>query len=287
MELIRGRHRTGDVVEKINGKVAFVGAGNMGEALIRGLIRSGAVAPGQITTSEPREQQRERISETYRVKVTASNTEAVSGADVVVLSVKPQILDKVIDEIRGALRHDALVVSIAAGKSLAGIEEHLAPGTRTVRAMPNVACLVALGATGLAGGASATPHDIELAQRIFNSVGMSVVLDEALLDAVTGLSGSGPAYIFMIVEALSDAGVKVGLSRWDATALAAQTVYGAAKLVIETQEHPGRLKDMVCSPGGTAIAAVHTLEQGGLRTTLINAVEVATRRSQELGQKAK
>lgn len=272
-------------MQKIAGKTAFVGAGCMGEALIRGLIRAGAVAPDQITASEPREQQRARLAEAYQVKVTASNTQAVSGADIVLLCVKPQILDKVLDEIRPALRHDVLAISIAAGKELAGIEEHLAPGTRTVRAMPNVACLVALGATGLAGGASATPEDLELAQRIFNSVGMSVVLEESLLDAVTGLSGSGPAYIFMIIEALSDAGVKVGLSRWDATALASQTVHGAAKLVIESQEHTGRLKDMVCSPGGTAIAAVHTLEQGGLRTTLINAVEVATRRSKELGQK--
>jgi pyrroline-5-carboxylate reductase len=153
--------------------------------------------------------------------------------------------------------------------------------------MPIVASLVGEGATGVAAGENATEADLALAKRIFDSVGMSVVLDEGLLDAVTGLSGSGPAYVFMIIEALSDAGVKVGLSRWDAMALASQTVLGSAKLAIQTQEHPGRLKDMVCSPGGTAIAAVHQLEQGGLRTTLINAVEVATRRSRELGQKNK
>jgi pyrroline-5-carboxylate reductase len=259
----------------------------MGEALIRGLIGSGAVSPGQVVASEPRANQRERVATQYGAAVTSENTAAVAGADVVVLCVKPQILDRVLDEIGSALGRDATVISIAAGKDLAHIEGRLPPGTRVVRAMPNVACLVGAGATGLAGGANATEKDLDLARRIFDSVGMSVVLEETLIDAVTGLSGSGPAYVFMIIEALSDAGVKVGLSRWDAMALASQTVLGSAKLAIETQEHPGRLKDMVCSPGGTAIAAVHALEQGGLRTTLINAVEVATRRSRELGQKSK
>jgi pyrroline-5-carboxylate reductase len=268
---------------KITGKVGLVGAGKMGEALIRGLVSCGGMDPKQVMASEPRANQRQKIASTYGVLVTTSNREAVAGASVVVLCVKPQILDRVLDEIAPQVPKEATVISIAAGKSIASIEERLGGGTHLVRAMPNVACLVGLGATGLAGGARATDADLELAKAIFDSVGMSVVLDEGLLNAVTGLSGSGPAYVFMIIEALSDAGVKVGLSRWDAMALAAQTVLGAAKLTIETQEHPGRLKDMVCSPGGTAIAAVHTLEQGGLRTTLINAVEVATNRSRELG----
>jgi pyrroline-5-carboxylate reductase len=268
---------------ELAGKIAFVGAGNIGEALIKGLIVSKAVKPEQLVASEPRADQRQRIAERYRVRMLDDNVETVRDAEIVVLAVKPQILHKVLDQIRPALRTDALVVSIAAGKDIAGIQARLGPDVRVVRAMPNVACLVAEGATGLAAGPNVTAAELALAQRIFDLVGMSVVIE----DAVTGLSGSGPAYIFMVVEALSDAGVKVGLSRWDAQALAAQTVLGAAKLVIETQEHPGRLKDMVCSPGGTAIAAVHTLEQGGLRTTLINAVEVATRRSKELGQESK
>jgi pyrroline-5-carboxylate reductase len=272
---------------ELAGKIAFVGAGNIGEALIKGLIVSKAVKPEQLVASEPRADQRQRIAERYRVRMLDDNVETVRDAEIVVLAVKPQILHKVLDQIRPALRTDALVVSIAAGKDIAGIQARLGPDVRVVRAMPNVACLVAEGATGLAAGPNVTAAELALAQRIFDLVGMSVVIEETLLDAVTGLSGSGPAYIFMVVEALSDAGVKVGLSRWDAQALAAQTVLGAAKLVIETQEHPGRLKDMVCSPGGTAIAAVHTLEQGGLRTTLINAVEVATRRSKELGQESK
>ncbi len=270
--------------ELVSGKLAFVGTGNMGEALIKGLLGRGAVRTDQITAAEPRENQRARIAAAYGVSMVSDNRAAVSDADVVVMCVKPQILDKVLDEVSPHLRPGARVISIAAGKSIEGIESRLPPGTPVVRAMPNVAALVGAGATGIAAGANATPEDLEVAKRVFDSVGMSVVLDEGLLDAVTGLSGSGPAYVFMIIEALSDAGVKVGLSRWDAMALASQTVFGAAKLAIETQEHPGRLKDMVCSPGGTAIAAVHQLEQGGLRTTLINAVEVATRRSQELGR---
>lgn len=268
----------------ISGRIAFVGAGNMGEALIKGLTNSKVVLPHQIIASEPRPNQREKLVHNYQINISDNNIRAVSEADVVVLAVKPQILDKVLDEIRSALKANSLVISIAAGKNLASIEAKLNPEVHVVRAMPNVASIVSAGATGVAGGTHATPEDLDLARRIFDSVGMSVILDESLMDAVTGLSGSGPAYIFMVVEALSDAGVKVGLSRWDAMALASQTVLGAAKLIIETQEHPGRLKDMVCSPGGTAIAAVHTLEQGGLRTTLINAVEVATRRSRELGQ---
>jgi len=270
--------------EPIAGKIAFIGAGNIGEALIKGLVASRAVQPEQIVSSEPRAGQRQRITERYGARMVESNLEAVSNADVVVLAVKPQILDKVLTEIRSTLRRDALIISVAAGKATSHIEGRLEPGTRVVRAMPNVACLVSAGATGLAGGANATAKDLDLAQAIFNSVGMSVVLEETLIDAVTGLSGSGPAYIFMVIEALSDAGVKVGLSRWDSQALASQTVLGAAKLVVDSQEHPGKLKDMVCSPGGTAIAAVHELEKGGLRTTLINAVEVATRRSKELGE---
>ena len=268
----------------IDGNIAFIGAGFMGEALIKGLLRAEAMRPAQITASEPRAEQRQRLGETYGVVTTTDNAAAAAAADTVVLAVKPQILSQVLDELGPALKDGTLVISLAAGKELHSIEARLGDKARVVRAMPNVACSVAAGATGLASGKSAAPADLERAKELFDAVGMSVVIDESLLDAVTGLSGSGPAYIFMIVEALSDAGVKVGIARWNAQALASQTVLGAAKLVIESQEHPGRLKDMVCSPGGTAIAAVHTLEQGGLRTTLIDAVEVATQRSQQLGR---
>nr|MCU0696986.1 pyrroline-5-carboxylate reductase [Myxococcaceae bacterium] len=163
------------------------------------------------------------------------------------------------------------------------IERRLGAGSRIVRTMPNTPALVGLGATAISGGEHATPADLELTKLIFDAVGTTVILDEGLLDAVTGLSGSGPAYIFLIIEALSDAGVKVGLSRHVALKLAAQTVYGSARLLLETGAHPGTLKDQVTSPGGTAIAGLHTLEAGGMRTTLIDAVESATRRAQQLG----
>jgi pyrroline-5-carboxylate reductase len=187
-------------------------------------------------------------------------------------------------EIADELRPGSLVISIAAGIDTNTIQNGLADGTRVVRAMPNTPALVGAGATAISAGSHATTEDLATARAMFDAVGITVTLDEGQLDAVTGLSGSGPAYIFLILEALADAGVKVGLSRRNAQLLAAQTVMGSAKMLIETDEHPGRLKDMVTSPGGTAISGLHTLEQGGLRTTLINAVETATKRSRELGR---
>ena len=183
------------------------------------------------------------------------------------------------------VRPSALVVSIAAGVPIESLEARLPANTRVIRTMPNTASLALAGATAIAPGAHASEDDLAVARRLFEATGRVVVLDETLLDAVTGLSGSGPAYIMLIIEALADGGVKVGLHRDTALLLAAQTVFGSAKLLLETGEHPGRLKDMVTSPGGTAIAGLHTLEAGGLRTTLINAVESATHRSIELGEK--
>jgi pyrroline-5-carboxylate reductase len=205
----------------------------------------------------------------------------------VVLSVKPQILGKVLREVGAEIRPGSLVVSIAAGVDTEAIEAVVGEGVRVVRAMPNTPALVGAGATAISPGKHARDADLATAKAMFDAVGITVVLDEHHLDAVTGLSGSGPAYIFLILEALSDAGVKVGLSRRSAQQLAAQTVMGSAKMLLETDEHVGRLKDMVTSPGGTAIAGLHTLEEGGLRTTLINAVETATKRARELGRGGK
>jgi pyrroline-5-carboxylate reductase len=204
-------------------------------------------------------------------------------ADVLVLCVKPQVIDKVLGEIGGDVRKDTLVISMAAGVPIEAIEARLPPGARVVRVMPNMPATVQAGATGIAAGAHAHEGDLAVARELFESVGKVVTLEEAQLDAVTGMSGSGPAYVMVIIEALADGGVKVGLHRDTALLLAAQTVFGSAKLLLETGEHPGRLKDMVTSPGGTAIAGLHTLESGALRKTLIDAVEAATRRSAELG----
>jgi len=263
--------------------IGFIGAGNMAEAMIRGLLRGGDFAPGQVSASGPRAERMRELESAYGIRATSDN-HVPAAADIVVLSVKPQIMRRVLEEVADTIRADALVISIAAGVPVSTIQARLASGTRVVRAMPNTPALVDAAATAIAGGEHASESDLADAKRIFDAIGLTVILEESALDAVTGLSGSGPAYVFLILEALSDAGVKVGLSRRTAQLLAAQTVLGSAKLLLETNEHPGRLKDMVTSPGGTAITGLHTLEHGGVRTTLMNAVEAATRRSRELGE---
>src|SRR5450432_970563 len=263
--------------------IGFIGAGNMAEAMIRGLLRGGDFAIAQIAASGPRDERMRELRDTYGIYATTDN-KVPAASEIVVLSVKPQILSRVLDDVGSTISPDALVISIAAGVPVAAIQARLATGTRVVRAMPNTPALVDAAATAIARGEFARESDLEDAKRIFDAIGTTVVLDESLMDAVTGLSGSGPAYVFLILEALSDAGVKVGLSRRTSQLLAAQTVLGSAKLLLETNGHPGMLKDMVTSPGGTAITGLHTLEHGGLRTTLMNAVEAATRRSRELGE---
>lgn len=268
------------------GNIGFIGTGNMAEALIRGLLRAQVVKPEQIWGSEPRQSRLEQIKQRYGIHVTKYNVDVVRHSQIVVLSVKPQILPAILDEIAANLKPKALVISVAAGVPIAVIEARLPAGMRVIRTMPNTPALVGAGATALSANQHASVDDMKIAEQIFRSVGITVTLDEEQLDAVTGLSGSGPAFLFLVIEALSDAGVKMGLSRYNSLALAAHTVLGSAKLLLETGEHPGQLKDMVTSPGGTAIAGLHTLEAGGLRTTLINAVEAATLRSRQLGEAA-
>jgi pyrroline-5-carboxylate reductase len=264
--------------------IAFLGAGNMAEALVKGLLRAGVATPEEILLTDRRKDRLAHLAAVYRVRTTTDNRAAAAEAAIVVLSVKPQAMNKLLAEVSPALDGTKLVISIAAGVPLAAVERRVGHGVRIVRTMPNTPALVGAGATAIAAGDHATPEDMEQARALFDAVGKTVVVDEPLLDAVTGLSGSGPAYVFLVIEALADAGVKVGLDRRTAQDLAAQTVLGSAQLLIETGEHPGRLKDQVTSPGGTAIAGLHTLEAGGLRTTLMNAVEAATRRSHELGR---
>jgi pyrroline-5-carboxylate reductase len=263
-------------------RIGLVGGGNMAVALVRGLLASGRVTATSLRVSDPSEARRTLLTDTYGIETTASNETVAAWATVVVLAVKPQLIETAIRSL-GGLAPGALVVSIAAGVPLAGLEALLPNGTRVVRAMPNTPAMALAGATALAAGAQATPADVETARGLFEAVGSAIVVDEPLLDAVTGLSGSGPAYVMLVIEALADGGVKMGLSREAALGLATQTVYGSAKLLLETKEHPARLKDMVTSPGGTTIAGLHALESGGLRPALIGAVERATLRSQELG----
>ena len=265
-------------------KIAILGAGNMGSALVSGLLVSESSTPKNIICTDARQERLDEIKSKYKVRTTANNLKAVGEADIIIYAVKPQILAAVLIETAPNLDMSKLVIYIAAGVPLAAMETCVQKDLRLIRVMPNIAAAVKEAATAIAAGDHATQDDIDLAMEIFSSVGKCIFLKENyLMDATTGLSGSGPAYIFLIVDALADAGVKVGLSRQDSLFLAAQTVLGAAKLLIETQEHPGQLKDRVTSPGGTAIAGLATLESGGLRTTLINAVEAATNRSKELG----
>jgi pyrroline-5-carboxylate reductase len=263
----------------------MLGTGNMGEALVSGLVSSGSARAEEIICTDIREERLAEMRKRYGVRTTTDNLEAVAASEVVIYAVKPQLMAEVLKETAELLDMSKLIISIAAGVPLRAIESLLNKELRLIRVMPNIAALVKESATALAAGKHAGKEDIELAMTIFNSVGKAVFLRENyLMDAITGLSGSGPAYIFIIVDALADAGVKMGLARKDAQFLAAQTVMGAAKMLMETGEHPGQLKDRVTSPGGTAIAGIHTLEKGGLRTTLINAVEAATQRSKELGE---
>jgi pyrroline-5-carboxylate reductase len=267
----------------IDKTIGFLGGGNLAEAFIRGLLDGGVVAPERISVSGPREQRMQELRDRYGVHATTDNVELVSRSQILLLTIKPQILERVLRQIREHISDETVLISLMAGVGSSCIEARLERRARIVRAMPNTPALVRCAATAIAPGSHATEGDVELAKRVFDAVGLTVVVDESQLDAVTGLSGSGPAYVFLMLEALADAGVKVGLARRNALKLAAQTVMGSAKLLLETDEHPGRLKDMVTSPGGTAIAGLHTLEAGGLRTTLINAVEAATLRARELG----
>jgi len=269
---------------KESGGIGFLGAGNMAGALIRGLLHAGVVRPSSIRASDVRKERLDQLAKEYGIEVTLDNHALVHQSSILVLAVKPQVVDKVLASIGGEVTRDTLVVSIAAGVPIAALESRLPPGTRVVRSMPNVAALALAGATAIAAGTHAGERDMEAARGLFDAVGRTVTLDESLLDAVTGLSGSGPAYVMLIIEALADGGVKVGLHRDTALLLAAQTVFGASKLLLDTGDHPGRLKDMVTSPGGTAIAGLHTLESGALRKTLIDAVETASLRAAELGE---
>jgi pyrroline-5-carboxylate reductase len=266
-------------------RVGFLGAGKMATALARGWLAAGLVKNDKVIASDPLNQSRQAFRGETGLRAVENNNEVVSSSDVLVLAVKPQTMAELLQDIRRSVTGDHLIVSIAAGVALRQLEEGLGPDRRLVRVMPNTPCLIGVSASGYAPGERATAEDIALVDRLLNAVGKAFRLPECLLDAVTGLSGSGPAYVFTVIEALSDGGVRVGLPRDIATALAAQTVYGAAKMVLDTGLHLGVLKDMVTSPGGTTIAGLHALERGGVRAALMDAVEAATRRSAELAGK--
>ncbi|GIX48715.1 MAG: pyrroline-5-carboxylate reductase [Candidatus Tectimicrobiota bacterium] len=268
----------------MDSRFAFIGGGNMAEALIKGLMQGLAVPPARITATDILPERRHYLEKTYGIHTTADNCQAVREHDVIILAVKPQHLPEVLATIAPVVTRQHLVISIAAGVPLRTLQAALGEEVRLVRVMPNTPALVLAGAAGIAPGKAATAEDVALVERVFSAVGRAVVVGDELMDAVTGLSGSGPAFVFAVIEALADGGVLVGLPRQMAVVLAAQTVLGAAKLVLETGKHPGELKDMVASPAGTTIAGLHALERGGLRGLLMDAVRLATERSAALGR---
>jgi pyrroline-5-carboxylate reductase len=261
----------------------FIGSGKMATALIKGMIRAGIAPAGAICASDPLAAARTHLEAETGVTVHHSNLAVVQQSDVVVLAVKPQSMRDVLAAVRPAVTAEHLVVSVAAGITIASMVRSLNPGVRVIRVMPNTPALVGEGASAYALGPGVRPEDERIVKSFLDSVGQSIGVAETLLDAVTGLSGSGPAFVYLMIEALSDGGVRAGLPREVATLLAAQTVLGAARMVRETGLHPGILKDEVASPGGTTIAGLHALERAGVRGALIDAVEAATRRSAELG----
>lgn len=265
-------------------RVGFLGGGNMGEALIRGLLGASLVPAERIAATDVRAERTAELTRRFGITAHADNLRLVRESDVVILAVKPQVMAAVLGEIAPAVTSRHLLISIAAGVSTAAMRRALGKDARLVRVMPNTPALVLEGAAAIARGPGLGPDDLDTAQEIFAAVGRAVVLDEEALDAVTGLSGSGPAYVAIVVEALADGGVRMGLDRATAMTLATQTVLGTARLLVETGLHPAALKDMVSSPGGTTIAGISALEEGGLRGTLIRAVERATQRSRELGR---
>jgi len=270
-------------------RIAFIGTGQMATALAAGFVRE-LLSPSQISGYDPIEASRNAFTAKLGdgVRVHDSAAAAIEDATVIILAVKPQVMTEAIQPLAESFKSvkasSPLIVSIAAGVPIAKLEQLLPQGMRVIRVMPNTPCLIGRGASGLSAGSAATADDSRLIGELLATVGLVEILSEPLLDAVTGLSGSGPAYVFQMIEALSDGGVKMGLPRATATRLAAQTLAGAAEMLLSTGLHPGALKDSVTSPGGTTIAGLHAMEVGGVRAALINAVEAATLRSRELGK---
>ncbi|MCX9085059.1 MAG: pyrroline-5-carboxylate reductase [Candidatus Methanoperedens sp.] len=267
-----------------NKKIGFIGTGKMGEALIKGLIHARLVPSENIYASDMDIAKLKMLEKDLRINICSGNCDAVVNSDVLIIAVKPQIVPSVLSEIKSSIKNQ-LIISIAAGVTIDTFEKNLSPGTKVVRVMPNIAATVEEAACAISPGSSVSKEDLDIAVNIFNAIGKAVQLQESLMDAVTGLSGSGPAYIFMIIEAMADGGVHEGLDRNTARLLAAQTVLGAAKMVLDGPTHTGELKDMVTSPGGTTIRGLRVMEEQGVRIAMMNAVIAACERSKELGKK--
>ncbi len=270
-------------MEKID-TIGLVGGGQMGEALINGILKADLVAAGNVLVAEPDQARQQYLSEKYGVRATSESAVLADVCSVIILAVKPQIMPLVVKQYNSLLSDKHLLISIAAGISLRVLEKGLGKDRRIVRVMPNTPSLILEGAAGLTGNGNTDKDDMAIALKIFSAVGSCYELPESMLDAVTGLSGSGPGYVFAFIEAMIDGGVLAGIPRPVAEKLVLQTVYGSVKLAMETGEHPAVLKGKVTSPGGTTIAGLHVLEESGFRGSVMSAIEVATERSRELGQ---
>ncbi|SRR6266571_2140791 len=264
------------------GAIAVLGAGKIGESLIGGLLEARLVDPRQVVATARHQERLDLLEEKFKIGTTLGNAQAVRGAAVVILAVKPQAMEEVLAELRGKVTRRQVVLSVAASVPTTFIEKRLASGVPVVRAMPNTPCLIRQGMTAICRGRHATDHHMETARRIFTTLGRCLTLEEKHMDAVTALSASGPAYLYVVIESLAEGGVKVGLPRDVATTLAAQMVLGSAAMVLQSGEHPAKLKDGVTTPAGCTIDGLLELEEGGLRVTLIKAVVRATRRAAEL-----
>lgn len=269
----------------LSGKiVGIIGAGNMGEVLIRGLLQSGKVKEKDIIASDISQDRLKYVAQTYGIRTAGSNVETVERASIVIIAVKPQNIDDLLEELSHSSHEEHLFISIAAGITSDKLASKMHHKSGIIRVMPNAPASVLAGVAALYPGRNITQADLQRAVSIFECVGRTVVIrNEALMDVVTGLSGSGPAFVFLMIESLSDAGVQLGISRKESSMLAAQTVYGAAKMLLETGRHPSELKDIVATPGGTTFAGLKMLEKGNFRSTVMDAVEAATARSRELG----
>jgi len=265
-------------------KLGFLGGGIMAENILRGILKAGLLKNGQITVSDLNTSRLTLLKKQYKIKTEKNNKKIVTLSDVIILAVKPQNMKELLQEVELSSDNKKLFISIAAGVKSAAISRDLSGKGRIVRVMPNVAAKVLESASAICKGPLAKEDDIKTTLKIFGAIGNAVVVKEDLMDAVTGLSGSGPAYVFLFIDAMSDAGVKAGLPRKTALDLAVQTFFGASKLLIETGDSPAAAKDQVTSPGGTTICGLHSLEKGSVRADIINAVEAAIKRSKELGQ---
>lgn len=266
-------------------KLAVIGAGKLGEGLLAGVLGSQLLPAGRVVATVAHQPRADFLAEKYGIRAGTRNAEAVSGADLVLICLKPQQVTGVLQEVRKSLRHDALLISAAASVTTESIERELPFAARVVRAMPNTPCLIRHGMIALARGKNATDADLKISNRVFSAMGRTVTVDEKHMDAITGLSASGPAYVYLIIESLAEAGVKLGLPRELSTELSAQTLLGASALVLQSGEHPAKLKDMVTTPAGCTIDGLLELEEGGLRVTLIKAVVRAAERARQLVDK--